>query len=35
MAGIGPPHEAIREQVRRGIRLIVHLARGADGAVEW
>jgi pilus assembly protein CpaF len=32
MAGIGLPHEAIREQVRRGIRLVVHLARGADGA---
>jgi pilus assembly protein CpaF len=32
MAGIGLPHEAIREQVRRGIRLVVHLARGANGA---
>jgi pilus assembly protein CpaF len=32
MAGIGLPHEAIREQVRRGIQLVVHLARGADGA---
>ena len=32
MAGIGLPHDAIREQVRRGIRLVVHLARGADGA---
>jgi len=32
MAGIGLPHEAIREQVRRGIGLVVHLAREADGA---
>lgn len=32
MAGIGLPHEAVREQVRRGIQLVVHLARGADGA---
>ncbi len=32
MAGIGLPHEAIREQVRRGIQLVVHLARGGDGA---
>jgi len=32
MAGIGLPHEAIREQVRRGIELVVHLARAADGA---
>jgi pilus assembly protein CpaF len=32
MAGIGLPHEAIREQVRRGIELVVHLAREADGA---
>jgi pilus assembly protein CpaF len=32
MAGIGLPHEAIREQVQRGIQLVVHLARGADGA---
>jgi pilus assembly protein CpaF len=32
MAGIGLPHEAIREQVRRGIGLVVHLVRGAEGA---
>jgi pilus assembly protein CpaF len=32
MAGIGLPHEAIRDQVRRGIQLVVHLARGGDGA---
>ena len=32
MAGIGLPHEAIREQVRRGIQLVVHLGRGPDGA---
>jgi pilus assembly protein CpaF len=31
MAGIGLPHDAIREQVRRGIELVVHLARAADG----
>ncbi len=29
MAGVGLPHEAIREQVRRGIDLVVHLARPA------
>jgi pilus assembly protein CpaF len=32
MAGIGLPHEAIREQVHRGIDLVVHLARAVDGA---
>jgi len=32
MAGIGLPHEAIREQVRRGIQLVVHLTREGDGA---
>jgi pilus assembly protein CpaF len=32
MAGIGLPHEAIREQVSRGIHLVVHLVRGAEGA---
>jgi pilus assembly protein CpaF len=32
MAGIGLPHQAIREQVRRGIELVVHLARDGDGA---
>ncbi len=31
MAGIGLPHKAIQEQVRRGIELVVHLARDADG----
>jgi pilus assembly protein CpaF len=31
MAGVGLPHEAIREQVRRGIGLIVHLARSPQG----
>ncbi len=31
MAGIGLPHEAVREQVHRGIQIVVHLARGADG----
>jgi pilus assembly protein CpaF len=32
MAGVGLPHEAIAEQVRRGIDLIVHLRRLPDGA---
>ena len=32
MAGVGLPHAAIREQLARGIDLIVHLARGAEGS---
>jgi pilus assembly protein CpaF len=32
MAGVGLPHEAVAEQVRRGIDLVVHLQRGADGS---
>jgi pilus assembly protein CpaF len=32
MAGVGLPHDAIREQVRRGIQLVVHLARSSEGA---
>ena len=32
MAGIGLPHAAIREQMARGIDIVVHLVRGADGA---
>jgi pilus assembly protein CpaF len=32
MAGIGLPHEAIREQVQRGIELVVHLVRDRAGA---
>jgi pilus assembly protein CpaF len=32
MAGSGLPHAAIAEQVRRGIDLVVHLERSADGA---
>ncbi|HYU61854.1 MAG TPA: CpaF family protein [Solirubrobacterales bacterium] len=32
MAAVGLPHEAIREQVARGIELVVHLERGLDGA---
>ena len=32
MAGIGLPHEAIREQVCRGVQLVVHLARMIGGA---
>jgi pilus assembly protein CpaF len=32
MAGIGLPHAAIREQMVRGIDLVVHLVRDLDGA---
>jgi pilus assembly protein CpaF len=32
MAGVGLPHEAIAEQVRRGIDLVVQLVRHPDGA---
>jgi pilus assembly protein CpaF len=31
MAGVGLPHDAIREQLARGIALVAHLQRGADG----
>ncbi len=31
MAGVGLPHAAIRDQVRRGIALVVHLARSPEG----
>jgi pilus assembly protein CpaF len=31
MADLGLPHEAIAEQVRRGVGLVVHLERGRDG----
>jgi pilus assembly protein CpaF len=31
MAGVGLPHEAVAEQVRRGVDIVVHLERGADG----
>jgi pilus assembly protein CpaF len=31
MAGVGLPHEAIREQVRRGVQLVVHMARSPEG----
>jgi pilus assembly protein CpaF len=31
MAGLGLPHEAIAEQVQRGIDLVVHLERHPDG----
>jgi len=31
MAGVGLPHEAIAAQARRGIDVVVHLERGADG----
>jgi len=32
MAGVGLPHAAVAEQVRRGIDLVVHLQRLADGS---
>ena len=32
MAGVGLPHEAIREQLGRGLDLVVHLARLGDGS---
>jgi pilus assembly protein CpaF len=32
MAAVGLPHDAIREQVARGIDLVVHLERAADGS---
>ena len=32
MAGLGLPHEAIAEQVQRGIDLVVHLERSTGGA---
>ncbi len=32
MAGVGLPHAAVVEQVRRGIDLVVHLQRQPDGA---
>jgi pilus assembly protein CpaF len=32
MAGVGLPHAAVAEQVQRGIDLVVHLERRADGA---
>ena len=32
MAGVGLPHASVAEQVRRGIDLVVHLERRADGS---
>ncbi|HUB98577.1 MAG TPA: CpaF family protein [Solirubrobacterales bacterium] len=32
MAGVGLPHAAVAEQVRRGVDLVVHLERHADGS---
>jgi pilus assembly protein CpaF len=32
MAGLGLPHEAIAEQLQRGVDLVVHLERRRDGA---
>ena len=31
MAGVGLPHEAIREQLGRGVDIVVHMVRGAGG----
>jgi pilus assembly protein CpaF len=31
MAGVGLPHEAIAEQLQRGLDVVVHLERGSDG----
>ncbi len=31
MAGVGLPHDAVREQVQRGLDLVVHLERHLDG----
>jgi pilus assembly protein CpaF len=32
MAGVGLPHDAIADQARRGIDLVVQIQRAADGA---
>jgi pilus assembly protein CpaF len=32
MAGVGLPHEAIREQLGRGLDLVIHLSRLSDGS---
>jgi pilus assembly protein CpaF len=32
MAAVGLPHDAVREQVARGIEIVAHLARGGDGS---
>ena len=32
MAGVGLPHEAIREQLGRGLDLVIQLARLSDGS---
>ncbi|MGI9020205.1 MAG: CpaF family protein, partial [Solirubrobacterales bacterium] len=32
MAGVGLPHEVVREQVARGIDLVIHLGRGPGGS---
>jgi pilus assembly protein CpaF len=34
MAGVGLPHEAIREQLARGVDLVVHMVRGPAGT-RW
>jgi pilus assembly protein CpaF len=32
MAGVGLPHEAISEQLQRGLEVVVHLERSSDGS---
>lgn len=32
MAGVGLPHEAVREQLSRGLDLVVHMRRAPDGS---
>ena len=32
MADLGLPHRAIREQLERGVDLVVHMERAADGS---
>jgi pilus assembly protein CpaF len=32
MAGVGLPHSAVREQVGRGIEMLIHMARDLDGS---
>jgi pilus assembly protein CpaF len=32
MAGVGLPHEAIAEQLRRGLDLVIHMERRSDGS---
>jgi len=32
MAGVGLPHDAIREQLARGVELVCHIVRRRDGS---